>query len=100
MTRYVVRRVLQMVPTLLTIVVATFALIQFIPGDPAATLAGEEADPATLARVRAECGLGDPVPEQFLRDAGRLVRGPGPVVQLRRAREEGDLGHPSRPPSS
>ena len=75
MTRYVVRRVLQMVPTLLAIVVATFALIQFIPGDPAATLAGEEADQATLAKVRAEYGLEDPVPAQFLRYAGRLARG-------------------------
>lgn len=75
MTRYVIRRVLQMVPTLLAIVVATFALIQFIPGDPAATLAGEEASPAALAEVRAEYGLDDPVPQQFLRYAGRLVRG-------------------------
>lgn len=75
MTRYVVRRVLQMVPTLLTIIVATFALIQFIPGDPAATLAGDESDQATRDLVRAEYGLDDPTSTQFLRYAGRLVRG-------------------------
>lgn len=73
--RYVLRRVLEMIPTLTAIVVATFVVIQVIPGDPAATLAGEDADQATLAIVRAEYGLEEPLPEQFARYAGRLARG-------------------------
>lgn len=75
MTRYVVRRVLQMVPTLLAIVVATFALVHLIPGDPAKTLAGEDADEVSLTRTRAEYGLDKPLPAQFARYAGRLARG-------------------------
>lgn len=73
--RYVLLRLLQAIPTLAVIVVASFALIQFIPGDPARTLAGEEADEVSLALVRAEYGLDKPVPEQFARYAGRLVQG-------------------------
>lgn len=74
-TGYLVRRVLQMIPTLLTIVVASFALIQAIPGDPARTLAGEDADAESLAAVRAEYLLDQPIPTQFAHYAGRLVQG-------------------------
>lgn len=79
MSRYLVRRLLQMVPTLLAIVVVSFTLIQLIPGDAARTLAGEEADEASLAMARAEYGLDKPMPVQFVRYVGRLV--------------QGDLGH-------
>lgn len=75
MILYLLRRVLQMVPTLTVIIVASFALIQFVPGDPAATLAGEEAGEATLARVRAEYGLDKPMTTQLILYAGRLLRG-------------------------
>lgn len=75
MLRYLVRRVLQVIPTLLAIMVVSFALIQFIPGDPARTLAGENADDASLAKTRAEYGLDKPVTTQFTRYASRLVQG-------------------------
>lgn len=75
MRRYVVRRVLQMIPTLLAIVVATFLVIQFIPGDVASTLAGEDADPVSRARVAAEYGLDKPLPAQFARYVGQVARG-------------------------
>lgn len=75
MLGYLVRRVLQMVPTLLAIVVATFLVIQFIPGDVASTLAGEDADPASRARVAAEYGLDKPLPAQFARYIGQVARG-------------------------
>ncbi len=72
---YLVRRVLQIVPTLLAIIIASFALIQFVPGDAAQTLAGETGDPVILAKARAEYGLDKPLPVQFARYVGRLVRG-------------------------
>lgn len=75
MSGYIARRILQIVPTLFAIVLATFLVIQFIPGDPAYTLAGADANVEELEAVRAEYGLDDPVPSQFLRYAGRLVRG-------------------------
>jgi peptide/nickel transport system permease protein len=73
--RYLVRRLLQLLPTLFAIVVISFALVQLIPGDAARTLAGEEADEASLAMVRAEYDLDEPIPTQFAGYAGRLVRG-------------------------
>lgn len=75
MTRYVALRLLQAIPTLLAIVIASFALIHLIPGDPAVTLAGEDADQSTLAKVRTQYGLDEPLPEQFAHYVGGLVRG-------------------------
>ncbi len=75
MTFYILRRLLQLVPTLTAIVVITFAVVQLIPGDPATTLAGEDADQVTIAKVRAEYGLDKPLPTQFAQYVGRLVRG-------------------------
>lgn len=75
MTGYIARRLLQAIPTLGAIVLATFLLIQFIPGDPARTLAGEDANEADLVAVRAEYGLDDPIPTRFARYAGRVLQG-------------------------
>ena len=64
-----------MVPSLFAIVVASFALIHAIPGDPVQTLGGEDVDAVTRARIEAEYGLDQPLPAQFGRYLGRLVRG-------------------------
>ena len=44
---------------------AIFALIRFIPGDPAVTIAGTDANPEVLAEIRAEHGLDRPIPVQY-----------------------------------
>jgi peptide/nickel transport system permease protein len=72
---YLMRRLLQTIPTLVGVVVVSFVLIQLIPGDPARTLAGEDADQVSLAKARAQYGLDQPVADQFLRYTGRLVQG-------------------------
>ncbi len=73
--RYVVRRLLQAVPALAAVVVITFLVIQFVPGDPAYTLAGPDADEAEFSRVRREYGLDRPVLSQLATYAGRLASG-------------------------
>lgn len=78
MIRYLLLRLALLVPTLLGVLAVTFALLYLAPGDPVAGIVGERADSATIARVRAELQLDDPVPVRF----GRYVAG---VVQ-------GDLG--------
>lgn len=78
MIRYLLLRLALLVPTLLGVLAVTFALLYLAPGDPVAGIVGERADSATVARVRAELQLDDPVPVRF----GRYVAG---VAQ-------GDLG--------
>jgi peptide/nickel transport system permease protein len=52
-----------------------FAGVRLIPGDPARVMAGTEADAAGLEEIRQKYGLRDPVPVQYLKWAGRALRG-------------------------
>ncbi len=75
MTVYVARRVLLLIPVLLGVSLASFGLLQLVPGDPALVLAGEEATEEVLARIRQEHGLDRPLPVQFLVYLRNAVRG-------------------------
>ena len=72
---YVVRRVAQMVPTLVFILVVTFVLVRLLPGDPLSAIAGDRVTDAEVAQARAAYGLDRPVPAQFLLYVGRVVTG-------------------------
>jgi ABC-type dipeptide/oligopeptide/nickel transport system permease component len=56
---------LLLVPTLFGVLVAAFLLLNVAPGDPVQGMVGERADSATIARLRAELHLDDPLPAQF-----------------------------------
>jgi ABC-type dipeptide/oligopeptide/nickel transport system permease component len=75
MIRYVGLRLLQLIPTLLGVLVVTFLLLYVAPGDPVQAMVGERADPETLARLRAELHLDDPLPTQFAHYVGGVVTG-------------------------
>jgi peptide/nickel transport system permease protein len=64
-----------LLPTLLGVSFITFALLRLIPGDPAQVMLGEHASAEQVARFRADRGLDDPIPIQYLRYVERLVRG-------------------------
>jgi peptide/nickel transport system permease protein len=73
---FLLRRVGQVIPTLLIISVLVFGLQQLMPGDPALILAGEErGDAEVLAQIRAELMLDRPLAEQYLHWLGRVVQG-------------------------
>ena len=71
----VLRRLLQTVPLLLGITVLVFMLLQVTPGDPARTVAGIKASPATVNRVRKELGLDRSLPAQYLAYLNRTIHG-------------------------
>ena len=54
---YVIRRLLAMIPALIGVVICIFLLTRILPGDPARTLAGEQADAATVEKLRVDMGL-------------------------------------------
>ncbi len=77
MQRYILRRLAQLVPTLLLITMMVFALMHAIPGDPARMMvgAGDALDEAQLAVVRREYNLDRPVPVQYALWLGRALTG-------------------------
>src|SRR5438477_418342 len=75
MTGYVLRRVLRAATTLLGTTLIIFVLVRVVPADPAVSIAGPKADPETLAAIRKDLGLDDPLPVQYGRYVAALGRG-------------------------
>lgn len=75
MVRFVVRRLLQALPTLLVLSVLLFAWLRLLPGGPAGALLGDKATPEQVTDLNRVLGLDRPLPEQYLRFLGRLVTG-------------------------
>ena len=71
----IARRLLLAIPTLFGVLVVVFLLLYVAPGDPVLQMVGERADSATIARLRAELRLDEPLAKQFLYYAGGVVRG-------------------------
>lgn len=74
MTAYLLRRALATLPVLLIVAVFVFVLLR-LSGDPAAILAGDNATPDQIERIREAMGLNQPLPIQFARWMGDLLRG-------------------------
>jgi peptide/nickel transport system permease protein len=65
MLAYVVRRVLATIPVMAVVALFLFGLLYVVPGDPAAIIAGDQATPAEVARIRESLGLDRPFLVQF-----------------------------------
>ena len=61
MAAYLIRRLWQMVPTLLGVVLLVFLLFKFFGGDPAEILAGLNATPEQIDAIREQLGLDQPL---------------------------------------
>jgi ABC-type dipeptide/oligopeptide/nickel transport system permease component len=72
---FILRRLLLSVPTLFGVLVVAFLLLYVAPGDPAQSMVGERADEATIARLRAELHLNDPLYVQFGHYVAGIVKG-------------------------
>ncbi|MBN1660321.1 MAG: ABC transporter permease, partial [Anaerolineae bacterium] len=91
MTRYVVRRLVTLLPTLLGVTIVIFLFLRLIPGDPAVAMLGEHAATENVERIREQLGLNRPLfldrealeegdiggffDTQYIRYVGRLLRG-------------------------
>jgi peptide/nickel transport system permease protein len=72
---YVLYRIGAMIPTLIGVIVLTFFLTQSIKGDPARMMAGDAADAQTLATLRREFQLDQPMPVRLASYFGNLLHG-------------------------
>ena len=75
MTRYIVRRVILMLPVAVMVTIIAFGLLRLAPGDPVLMFAGEERDPETLNQIRRSLGLDQPLPVQYVVWLGHAVQG-------------------------
>ena len=90
MIEFLLKRLAQIVPTLLFVSMLIFGLQQLLPGDPAKILAGEEQDPNVVAHLRAKLHLDEPLAVRYAYwmrgvlsgDLGESMRTQQPVLEL------------------
>ncbi|GIP35157.1 glutathione ABC transporter permease GsiC [Paenibacillus sp. J2TS4] len=75
MAKYVLKRLLGVIPILLIVSVLVFFFIHLIPGDPARLVAGKEATLEEINQIRAELGLDKPIWEQYVVYMSKLLQG-------------------------
>lgn len=75
MLNFLIRRTLATIPVMLIVAIVVFALLRLTPGDPAAILAGDSANPAQLEALRQSMGLHLPIYTQFFLWLGQLLQG-------------------------
>ncbi|MFD0871837.1 MULTISPECIES: ABC transporter permease [Paenibacillus] len=87
---YILRRTMTFIVTLILVVIMTFVVFRIIPGDPALTILGMDADEALLAAMKEKLGTDRPLSEQFAQwvkqmakgDFGESLKFSRPVLQL------------------
>ena len=75
MRRFIARRLILTVPTLFGVLVVAFLILHVVPGDPVAAMVGERADAETIARLRRELRLDDPLYVRFGHYLSQVARG-------------------------
>ncbi len=75
MLSYIGRRILSTIPVMAIVALFVFSLLYLAPGDPAAIIAGDQASPADVERIRAGLGLDRPFLVRFLEWLWNVVRG-------------------------
>lgn len=75
MGRYILKRLLLMIPVLLGISLLVFAMLELSPGDPAQIILGMKATPEALDNLHEQMGLNDPFWLRYIRYIGNVLRG-------------------------
>ena len=75
MLRFVVRRLLLLVPILIGLSILVFLWIRALPGSPATALLGERATAEAIAALNEQYGLNEPIHKQYGKYVGQIVRG-------------------------
>ena len=89
MLKFVVRRLLLLVPILFGLSIAVFLFIHALPGDPASALLGERGTPEAVAKLREQLGLDRPIWDQYLSflrtyasgNLGNSIRSRQPIIE-------------------
>jgi ABC-type dipeptide/oligopeptide/nickel transport system permease component len=74
-TAFILRRLLLAIPTLFGVLVVAFLLLQVAPGDPVEAMVGQHADSETVARLRQQLHLDDPLAKRFVLYVAAVAHG-------------------------
>ena len=85
MIKYVVKRLLEMIPIIFALTFVVFTIMYFTPGDPTAVILGNEYTEEASMRIKQELGLDKPFFVQFVRYVGNLIRGDFGMSYITRA---------------
>ncbi len=85
MIKYVVKRLINMIPVIFALIFVVFTIMYFTPGDPTAVILGNEYSEEASMKIKQELGLDKPFLVQFLNYAGNLVRGDFGMSYITRA---------------
>jgi ABC-type dipeptide/oligopeptide/nickel transport system permease component len=72
---FIVRRLVLSIPTLIGVMIVVFLLLYVAPGDPVQDMVGERADAQTIAQLRKELHLDEPLPKQFVLYVSGVLHG-------------------------
>jgi peptide/nickel transport system permease protein len=72
---FIIRRVLQTIPTIAIILVVVFVIVRLLPGDPASAMIGDRALDADVQRINEQLGLNRSIPVQFVYFTKAVVTG-------------------------
>ena len=75
MYKYIIKRILLLIPVLLGVSFLVFTIMSFTPGDPAQLILGESAPRAAIEQLRVKMGLNDPFIVQYLRFVKNALMG-------------------------
>ena len=75
MLKFVIKRILSVIPTLLVVSFLAFIMLHLIPGDPVANMLGLRATPEAVEATREKLGLNEPLPVQYLTFIRNIFRG-------------------------
>lgn len=75
MLKLILKRLVDLIPTLLVVATTVFIITRLIPGDPAAVLLGPQASPDEIAKMRETLGLNEPMYIQYIDFLGNLLKG-------------------------
>lgn len=75
MLRYISKRIVEVIPTLIIVVTFVFFFVRLIPGDPAQMVAGAQATQEDIEVIREELGLNEPIPTQYVNYVTGLFKG-------------------------
>ncbi|TPW27842.1 ABC transporter permease [Martelella alba] len=75
MARYILKRLLTLIPVLFGLTIIVFAIMAMIPGDPATAILGSYATPDNVARINKALGLDKPLVSQYFIWLGNLMHG-------------------------
>jgi peptide/nickel transport system permease protein len=75
MIAFIIRRLFATIPVMLVVAVLVFLMLRLTPADPAAIIAGDNANAQQVADIRAKLGLDEPIITQFFIWSGKILRG-------------------------